>query len=57
MQHRIMLRRNLIYTAVTRGRRLVVLVGSPRALGLALADSRVERRYTNLQARLRAAAV
>jgi exodeoxyribonuclease V alpha subunit len=55
MQHRIMLRRNLIYTAVTRGRRLVVMVGSPRALTLALKDSSVEQRYTYLRNRLEAA--
>ncbi len=51
-QHALLLRRNLLYTAVTRGRRLVVLVGSSRALALALRESRVEERWSNLAGRL-----
>jgi exodeoxyribonuclease V alpha subunit len=51
-----MLSRNLIYTAVTRGKRLVILVAHPRALGLALAEVRKEARKTRLAARLRAKA-
>jgi exodeoxyribonuclease V alpha subunit len=35
-QHFVMLRRNLLYTAITRGRKLVVIVGSKRALGIAV---------------------
>lgn len=56
--HFVMLSKNLLYTAVTRGKRLVVLVADPRALGLALkpphaADAaRVERRATKLCERL-----
>jgi exodeoxyribonuclease V alpha subunit len=53
-QHYVMLRRNLLYTAVTRGRRLVVLVGNKRALRLALDNARVEPRNTGLAERLRA---
>lgn len=34
-QHYIMLRRNLLYTAITRGKKLVVLIGSRRAIGIA----------------------
>jgi exodeoxyribonuclease V alpha subunit len=52
-QHFPMLQRNLLYTAVTRARRLVVLVGSRRALGIAIRDSCVRERYTGLAQRLR----
>ena len=50
--HFVMLSRNLLYTAVTRGKRLVVLVYDPRALSLALADDRKGERHTGLSARL-----
>jgi exodeoxyribonuclease V alpha subunit len=52
-QHFVMLSRNLIYTAVTRGKRLVVLVADPRAVSLALAETRREERRTHLAERLR----
>lgn len=55
MNHFVMLSRNLLYTAVTRGKKLVVLVGDPRAVRLSLAEVRKERRSTALAARLRAA--
>ncbi len=50
--HFMMLSINLLYTAVTRGKRLVVLVADPRALRLALAEARRETRRTRLQDRL-----
>ena len=50
--HFVMLSRNLLYTAVTRGRRLVVLVCDPRALELALSERRREDRRTFLASRL-----
>jgi exodeoxyribonuclease V alpha subunit len=53
-QHFVMLSRNLIYTAVTRGKRLVVMVADPRAMALALAETRREERRTHLSERLRA---
>lgn len=53
MQHFIMLQRNLVYTAVTRGKKLVVLVGEKRALERAVANADVKRRYTRLTFRLR----
>ncbi len=53
--HFVMLSRNLLYTAVTRARRLCVLVADPRALRLALAETRKEERLTRLSARLGAA--
>ncbi len=52
-QHFVMLSRNLLYTAVTRGKRLVVLVADPRALSLALAEIRKEERMTRLADRIR----
>jgi exodeoxyribonuclease V alpha subunit len=48
-----MLQRNLLYTAVTRAKRLVVLVGSPRALGQAVRTVGAGRRRTALDHRLR----
>lgn len=52
-EHYALLQRNLLYTAVTRARQLVVLVGDPRALAIAVANQRVERRYTGLAERCR----
>jgi exodeoxyribonuclease V alpha subunit len=48
-----MLQRNLLYTAVTRARKLVVLVGSRRALAAAVRTVGAGRRYTSLAHRLR----
>ena len=53
--HFVMLSKNLVYTAVTRGKRLVVLVADPRALRLALAEQRREERQTRLASRIRRA--
>ncbi len=52
-QHHLMLQRNLLYTAVTRGRRLVVLVGSKRALSRAVRTESVRQRNTMLATRVR----
>jgi len=51
--HFVMLSRNLIYTAVTRGKKLVVLVADPRAVSIALAETRREDRRTYLAERIR----
>lgn len=51
--HYVMLSRNLIYTAVTRGKKLVILIADPRAIGIALAETRKEERRTWLAERLR----
>jgi exodeoxyribonuclease V alpha subunit len=51
-QHYIMLQRNLLYTAITRIKRLVVLVGSKSAIAIAVRNNKVQRRYTNLAAGL-----
>lgn len=50
--HFVMLSRNLLYTAVTRARKLCVLVADPRALQLAVSDARREERMTRLAERL-----
>jgi exodeoxyribonuclease V alpha subunit len=52
-QHSLLLQRNLLYTAITRARKLCVLVGQPRALELAVRNDRVTQRYTALAERLR----
>jgi exodeoxyribonuclease V alpha subunit len=51
--HFVMLSRNLVYTAVTRAKKLCVLAADPRALRLALAETRREERMTRLADRLR----
>jgi len=51
-QHYMLLQRNLIYTAVTRGRKLVVLVGTKKALSIAVNNDKTQRRYTYLRYRL-----
>ncbi len=50
--HYVMLQRNLLYTAVTRGKRLVVLVGTKKALAIAVKNQKIQQRYTGLVARL-----
>ncbi len=48
-QHYPMLQRNLVYTGVTRGRKLVVLVGQRKALAIAVAGQQVRRRWSKLR--------
>ncbi len=52
-QHSIMLARNLIYTAVTRGRKQVILVGDPTAYAMAVRNASDSRRITGLLPRLK----
>lgn len=54
MQHYMLLERNLLYTGVTRGKKLVVVVGQPKALAMAVKNKRAARRLTALAERLRA---
>jgi exodeoxyribonuclease V alpha subunit len=51
-QHYLMLQRNLLYTAVTRAKQLVVLVGQRRAIHIAVRNNQVMQRYSGLTARL-----
>ncbi|MGM9540679.1 SF1B family DNA helicase RecD2 [Anaerovibrio sp.] len=50
--HHVMLQRNLLYTAVTRAKKLVILLGSRAALNTAVANDRTKKRYTLLAERL-----
>jgi exodeoxyribonuclease V alpha subunit len=52
-QHYVMLQRNLLYTAVTRAKALLILVGSRRAIARALDNDDVSDRFTALQERIR----
>ncbi len=56
-QHYVMLQRNLIYTAVTRGKKLVVIVGSKKALAVGIKNDRIMQRYTYLSERLKTNAI
>src|SRR5229473_940418 len=49
MQHYMMLKRNLVYTGITRGKRLVVLVGQRKALAIAVRGTQVDRRWSKLR--------
>lgn len=51
-QHFVLLERSLLYTAITRAKRLVVLVGDPKALSLAVRKQENRRRFTGLRAEL-----
>ena len=52
-QHYMMLQRNLLYTAITRAKRLVVLVGTRKALHIAVNNNKVAERHSGLLHRLR----
>jgi exodeoxyribonuclease V alpha subunit len=52
-QHYLLLQRNLIYTALTRARRLAVMIGSKRAMAMGIKSSGRGKRHTNLQQRVR----
>ena len=52
-QHYLLLQRNLLYTAITRAKRLVVLVGTRRAIGIAVRNAKVRERHSGLSVRLR----
>jgi exodeoxyribonuclease V alpha subunit len=51
-QHYILLQRNLIYTAVTRGREMVVMIGTKKALAMGVNNDKTQKRYTYLRHRL-----
>lgn len=52
IQHYILLQRNLIYTAVTRGRNLVVMVGTRKALAMGVHNDKTQKRFTHLRYRM-----
>jgi len=51
-QHYVLLQRNLIYTGVTRGKKLVVIIGTKKALAIGVKNNKTEKRYTYLRYRL-----
>ena len=53
MQQYLLLQRNLVYTGITRGKRLVVLIGQRQALGMAVRNNRTEKRFSGLLASLK----
>ncbi|HEY5586603.1 MAG TPA: ATP-dependent RecD-like DNA helicase [Ruminiclostridium sp.] len=53
MQHYMMLQRNLLYTCVTRAKKILVLVGSKKAIGIAVSNSKTQKRNTMLVSRLK----
>jgi exodeoxyribonuclease V alpha subunit len=52
-QHFVLLQRNLLYTAITRGKKLVILIGSKKALAIAIRNNKTAARYSRLKERLR----
>ena len=52
-QHYIMLQKNLLYTAVTRAKHLMIIIGSTKALNIAVKNNKTAERYTFLAERLR----
>jgi exodeoxyribonuclease V alpha subunit len=51
-QHFVMLQRNLLYTAITRGKRLVILVGTKQALKIAVQNQQERQRFSKLISRI-----
>ena len=56
MTHYVMLQRNLVYTGITRAKKICVLIGSPKALACAIRNTAVLKRNTKLKERLKPAA-
>jgi exodeoxyribonuclease V alpha subunit len=52
MTHYVMLQRNLVYTGITRAKRLLVVIGSKKALALAIRNNSVMKRNTRLASRI-----
>jgi exodeoxyribonuclease V alpha subunit len=51
-QHYVLLQRNLLYTAITRGKQLVILIGSKKALAIAVRNDKTAARHSRLRQRL-----
>ena len=52
LQHYVMLSRNLFYTGLTRAKKLALIVGSEKAIAIAVKQVKQQQRYTRLQQRL-----
>jgi exodeoxyribonuclease V alpha subunit len=55
MQQYLLLQRNLIYTAITRGKQLVIVIGQTKAFAAAVRNNRTAQRFSGLLARLKSA--
>lgn len=53
MTHFVMLQRNLLYTGITRAKKMLVLVGDKKAIGMAVKNVTVDKRNTKLAERLK----
>ncbi len=53
-QHYMLLQKNLVYTGITRGKKLVIVVGQRKAMGIALKNAKKHKRWTKLKERLQA---
>jgi exodeoxyribonuclease V alpha subunit len=51
-QHYLLLQRNLLYTGITRGKKLVILIGTKKALAIAVKNNKQQQRFTLLKERL-----
>jgi exodeoxyribonuclease V alpha subunit len=51
-EHYMLLQRNLLYTGITRGKKLVILVGTKKAMAIAIKNNKPQERYTLLRERL-----
>ncbi|MHC5718037.1 MAG: ATP-binding domain-containing protein, partial [Nostoc sp.] len=54
-QHYMMLTRNLLYTGLTRAKKLAIIIGSKKAISMCVRSTKSQERYTRLQERLQAA--
>jgi exodeoxyribonuclease V alpha subunit len=52
-QHYIMLQRNLLYTAMTRGKKLVILIGTRKAFAIALNNDKPRKRFSGLMKKIK----
>ena len=52
MQHFMLLQRNLLYTCVTRSKKVMVLIGSPKAIGYTIRNNKISKRNTMLAERI-----
>ena len=48
--HYMMLYRNMLYTGITRGKKLVLLIGTKKAISMAVRNDKIAKRYAGLQA-------
>jgi exodeoxyribonuclease V alpha subunit len=52
IQHHVLFQRNLLYTGITRGKKMVVLIGTKKAIAIAIKNNKPQKRYTLLKDRL-----